>query len=195
MNICWAAIAHNVKLNKRAMRRIDARINLVRQPVLLHLAPYAINVPAIFAAECRILDAEAALGVWRGKVPIRPSYRPAFAIRHRRIYWRGHRTRHGMSRWHRLLYLLGLGSYFSFNRNAVFRLHWFRLRYGLSDAFVFCGNNIIGGLLRLWDWDSCAHQLGFHGRAAIIAPIIAVLCDCNTQPIARPPTTSATWNT
>src|ERR1041384_8473714 len=90
MHVARAAIARDVKFYKRAMRRFDARINLIRQPVLLHAALHAIHIPAILAAKVGVLKTESAFVIRRGHRSIRPAHRPAFTIRDsglRRRYW------------------------------------------------------------------------------------------------------------
>ena len=59
MNIGRHAIAGNIKFYKRAMRRLDAWINLICVPLLLHRALDLVDIPAVFAAEVGILEAEA----------------------------------------------------------------------------------------------------------------------------------------
>src|SRR4249919_1466621 len=102
MHVGRNTVTRDVKLDKRAMRRLDARIDLVRQPIGLHLTLNSINIPAILAAEVRILETETAF-VIRGRYRSKwPAHRAAFTVRHGRIDGRRYRPRRNVRRRRRL---------------------------------------------------------------------------------------------
>src|SRR5882724_3204786 len=119
MHVGRASIAHDVKLNKCPMRRLDARINFIRQPVLLYLALHSVHIPAVLAAEVGVLETESAFVIAGRHRTIRSTHRPAFTVGHSSLgRWDGTRRRLRV----RLLYrLFDVRRWlnFSLDRNCV----------------------------------------------------------------------------
>src|SRR6185295_20050384 len=165
LNVRGVTVAHHVKGDVHALRRRDAGVHFVFQPVLGNLLLHHAHIPGVARAEIAASTgkAEAALGPVGVEVAIRPADRAALSEGNLVIGF-DHRFRLGLlvSR-AGLWYGLDLSGLVRDGNRVRFFLH--RLGLRLREPFRIVGQNVFG-FYRIGRQRDVAHQAYAHGVAA-----------------------------